>query len=46
VLKLGAQGCQVRQQGQTWHLPGLPAQALDATGAGTVRQPVGPLLRG
>jgi len=34
VLKLGAQGCQVRHQGQTWQLPGLPAQAVDATGAG------------
>jgi len=34
VLKLGAQGCQVRHEGQTWRLPGLPAQAVDATGAG------------
>lgn len=34
VLKLGAQGCQVRHEGQTWRLPGLPVQSLDATGAG------------
>ena len=34
VLKLGAQGCQVRHQGQTWRLPGLTVPALDATGAG------------
>jgi len=34
VLKLGAQGCQVRHQGQTWRLPGLTVQSLDATGAG------------
>lgn len=34
VLKLGAQGCQVRHQGQTWRLLGMTVPALDATGAG------------
>ena len=34
LLKLGAQGVLLSHQGQQQHLPALPVQAVDATGAG------------
>jgi len=34
VLKLGAEGCWVESEGLSKHVPGLPAEVVDTTGAG------------
>ncbi len=34
VVTAGAAGARARRRGQHWHQPALPAQAVDATGAG------------
>ncbi|MCX7856335.1 MAG: PfkB family carbohydrate kinase, partial [Anaerolineae bacterium] len=36
ALTRGARGCSVYANGQVWHLPAVPVQEVDPTGAGDV----------